>query len=91
MGFSLAAESRGCSLHAMYTLLVAVASLVAAPRLYSTGSVVVACGISCSAAGGILPDQGSNLWLLHWQVDSLPLSPQESPRMFVLYSVSLCS
>ena len=31
---------------------------------------------------GDLPDQGSNpchLGLLHWQVDSLPLSPQGSP------------
>ena len=27
----------------------------------------------------IFPDQGSNLCLLHWQVDSLPLSPQGSP------------
>ena len=32
---------------------------------------------------GILPTQGSNLYLvclLHWQVDSLPLSHQRSPR-----------
>ena len=28
---------------------------------------------------GIFPTQGSNLHLLHWQVDSLPLSPQGSP------------
>ena len=91
VGFSLAAESGGCSLLAMFRLLIAVAFLVAAPRLYSTGSVVTACGISYSAAGGILPDQGSNLWLLHWQVDSLPLSPQGSLRMCVLYSVPLCS
>ena len=91
VGFSLAAESGDCSLLAMFRLLIVVAFLVAAPRLYSTGSVVMACGISCSAAGGILPDQGSNLWLLHWQVDFLPLSPQGSLRMFVLYSVSLCS
>ena len=33
------------------------------------GSVVVAHGLSCSAACGILPDQGSNPCLLHWQVD----------------------
>ena len=28
---------------------------------------------------GIFPDQGSNLCLLHWQVDSLPLSHQGRP------------
>ena len=34
------------------------------------GSVVVAHGLSCSAACGIFPDQGSNLCPLHWQADS---------------------
>ena len=33
-------------------------------------------GLSCSVAGGILLDQGSNLCLLNWQVDSLLLSHQ---------------
>ena len=28
---------------------------------------------------GIFPTQGSNLQLLHWQADSLPLSHQGSP------------
>ena len=36
-------------------------------------------GFSCSAACGLLPDQGLNLCLLHWQADSLPLSHQEKP------------
>ena len=36
-------------------------------------------GLSSSAACGIFPDQGSNPCLLHWQVDSLPLSHQGSP------------
>ena len=36
-------------------------SVVVACRLWSTGSVVVAHGLSCSAACGILLDQGSNL------------------------------
>ena len=36
-------------------------------------------GLSCSKACGILPDQGSNPCLLHWQADSLPLSHQGSP------------
>ena len=43
------------------------------------GSVVVAHGPSCSAACGILPDQGSNPCPLHWQADSQPLRHQGSP------------
>ena len=43
------------------------------------GSVVVAHGPSCSAACGILPDQGSNPCHLHWQADSQPLRHQGSP------------
>ena len=68
------------------------ASVVAAPRLQSTGSVVVGCGLSCSLAYGIFPDQGSNPCLPHWQVDSLPLSHQGNPetclskRQICLYS-----
>ena len=43
--------------------------------LGSTGSIVVAHELSCS---WIFLDQGSNPCLLHWQVDSLPLSHQGS-------------
>ena len=43
------------------------------------GSVIVAHGPSCSAACGILPDQGSNPCPLHWQADSQPLRHQGSP------------
>ena len=43
------------------------------------GSAVVAHGPSCSAACGILPDQGSNPCPLHWQADSQPLRHQGSP------------
>ena len=39
-------------------------------------------GLSCSSAYGIFPDEGSNRHLLHWQVDSLPLSHQGSPITF---------
>ena len=39
-------------------------------RLQSAGSVVVAHGLSCSAARGIFPDQGLNPCPLHWQVGS---------------------
>ena len=44
-----------------------------------TGSVTVAHGPSCSAACGILPDQGSNPHPPHWQADSQPLRHQGSP------------
>ena len=57
-----------------------VGSVTVAPGLWSTGSVVVAHGLSCSVAHGILPDQGSNPCSLHWQADSLPLSQQGSPN-----------
>ena len=69
----------GYSLVAVHGLLMVVASLVAEHGLWSTGSVVTAIGLSCSLACGISPNQGWNLCLLHWQVDSLPLSHQESP------------
>ena len=57
--------------------------------LRSTGSrrassVIVAHGPSCSAACGILPDQGSNPCPLHWQADSQPLHHQGSPGTSVL-------
>ena len=49
-----------------------------APRLSSSGSRVVVHGFRCSLACGILPDQRSNSCLLHWQVNSSPLSHQGS-------------
>ena len=67
------------------------------------GSVIVAHGPSCSAARGILPDQGSNPCPLHWQADPQPLRHQGSPicRLFndghsdwcevVLIVVLICS
>ena len=45
------------------------------------GSAIVAHGPSCSAACGILPDQGSNPCPLHWQADSQPLRHQGSPAL----------
>ena len=55
------------------------------------GSVVVAHGPSCSAACGILPDQGSNPCPLHWQADSQPLRHQGSPEIFSLVFEATCS
>ena len=49
------------------------------------GSVIVAHGPSCSAAYGILPDQGSNPCPLHWQADSQPLCHQGSPKAYFLF------
>ena len=46
------------------------ASVVVAHGPQSTGSVLVAHEISCCAACGIFPDQGSNPCPLHWQADS---------------------
>ena len=65
---------------ARHGLLIAVASLVAGHRHYVlalqdlqlVGSIVVTCGLSCSTACGIFPDQGSNPCPLHWQADSSP-------------------
>ena len=38
-------------------------------------------GVGCHfLLQGIFPTQGSNLWLLHWQADSLPLSHLGRPR-----------
>ena len=86
----------------MHRLLIAVTSLVvehglqgvqasvaAAPRLWSTGSVVVAHGFSCSAARGVLLDQGLNLCLLHSPQDSPPLSHQGS--LIIYYFATLHS
>ena len=60
------------------------ASLVAEHKLQTRrlSSVIVAHGPSCSAACGILPDQGSNPCPLHWQADSQPLRHQGSPICF---------
>ena len=53
--------------------------MAVAPGLWNTGSVVVVHGLSSSEARGISLDQGLNSCLLHWQVDTLPLSYQGSP------------
>ena len=77
--FSLVAESRDysllrCSDFSSRWLLL----------LQRMGSVLVAHGLSCSAACGIFSDQVSNPCPLHWQADSLPLSHQGSPEFLNL-------
>ena len=69
-GLSLVAVSGGYS-----SLRCTGFSLRRLLLLWSTGcrhegSVVVAHGLSCSAACGIFPDHGSNPYPLHWQADS---------------------
>ena len=64
-----------------------VDSTFAVPRLQSTGSIVVALGLSCPVACGIFLDQGSNPCLLNQQVDSLPQNHQGSPPWYY-YDVS---
>ena len=46
---------------------------------------VVAHRLCCSAAWRIFLDQGLNLCLSHWQVDSLILSHQGSPIQYTLW------
>ena len=65
-GASLVAKHRLWG--AWASAVVAPGPGVSAPRLQSTGSVVVAHELSCSLAPGIFPDQGSNPRLLHWLV-----------------------
>ena len=65
-----------------------VGSIVAAPRLQSAGSVVVAPGLSYSEACEVFLDQGSNL--LHWQVNSSLLSHQGSPVSLFLAQNLVC-
>ena len=89
VGFSLVAAlgplTAVASLAAEHRLSGAWTSAVAACGLYSTGSVVLAHRPSCSAACGILPDQGSNPCLLHWWVDSSPLSHPGKPYVAFLW------
>ena len=70
-----------------------VGSVVAAPGLQSTSSVVVVLGLSCSEHG-IFADQGSNPCLLQWQAYTLPPSHQGSPPLTfqaLFFSQSLVS
>ena len=46
------------------------------------------CVALVTKAHGIIPDQGSNLCLLHWQVDSLLLSHQGSPILSIFKAYS---
>ena len=67
---------RGCPLVAVLRFLFVGASRAWPRELVCL--VVVAHGLGCSVACEIFQDQRSNLYPLHWQVDSQPLDHQGS-------------
>ena len=60
-------------------------SVVSAPRLQSTGSLVAAHMLSCPMARGVFPDQRSNSCFPHWQVDSLYHWATREALLFVFF------
>ena len=84
-GLSLVVASRGHSSSQCAGLSLSRPLPLRSTGSSRAGSVVVAHAPSCSAACGILPDQGSNLCPLHLQADSQPLRHQGSPFNFYLF------
>ena len=85
---SLVAVSGGHSSSRCAGLSVSRPLLLRSTGSRGAGSVVVAHGLSCSAACGIFPDQGSNPCSLHWQADSQPLRHQGSPNStFIIHKL----
>ena len=82
-GPSLVAASGGRSSSRCAGLSLSRPLLLRSTGSRSAGSVIVAHGPSCSAACGILPDQGLNPCPLHWQADFQPLRHQGSPGFFL--------
>ena len=82
-GLSLVVASGGHSSLRCAGLALSWPLLLRSTGSRHAGSVVVAHGPSRSAACGIFPDQGSNLYPLHWQADSQPLRHQGSPCPFI--------
>ena len=97
-GFSLLVENGGHSLVAVCRLLIAVAFLAEYGRqgtwalgvvgLRVQSQIVVSQRLGYSTVCGISLDQGSNPYLLHWQVDSSPLSHQEIHSLPLLHNFS---
>ena len=83
-GLPLVAASGGHSSSRCAGLSLSRPLLLRSTGSRRAGSAIVAHGLSCSAACGILPDQGSNPCPLHWQADSQPLRHQGSPPFFTL-------
>ena len=78
-GLSLVVASGGLSSSRCAGLSLSRPLLLRSTGSRRASSVVVAHGLTCSAACGIFPDQGSNPCPLHWQADSQPLRHQGSP------------
>ena len=78
-GPSLVAASGGHSSSRCAGLSLSRPLLLRSTDSRRAGSVIVAHGLSCSAACGIFPDQGSNPCPLHRQADSQSLRHQGSP------------
>ena len=91
LGLSLVAASGGHSSSRCAGLSPSRPLLLQTTGSRRAGSVIVAHGPSCSAACGILPDQGSNPCPLHWQADSQPLRHQGSPILLFWCSISSTS
>ena len=90
-GLSLVVASGGRSSSRCPGLSLSQPLLLRSTGSRRAGSVIVAHGPSCSAACGILPDQGSNPCPLHWQADSQPLRHQGSPGIpFIIKAPGLC-
>ena len=81
-GLSPAAASGGHSSLQCAGLSLSRPLLLRSTGSRRAGSVAVAHRLSCSAACGIFPDQGSNPRPLHWQADSQPLHHQGSPLIW---------
>ena len=83
-GLSLVGASGGHSSSRRVGLSLSRPLLLRSTGSRRAGSVIVAHGPRCSAACGIIPDQGLNPCLLHWQADSQPLRHQGSPSSIFL-------
>ena len=88
-GPSLVAASGGHSSSRCTGLSLSQPLLLGSTGSRCAGSVIVAHRPSCSAACGILPDQGSNPCPLHWQADSQQLCQQGSPIYFLFFKIYL--
>ena len=88
-GLSLVAASGGHSSSWCAGLSLSRPLLLQSTGSRRAGSVVVAQGLSCSAACGIFPNQGSNPCPLHWQADSQPLRHQGRPYTYFLQGIGM--
>ena len=89
-GLSLVGASGGHSPSRCTGLSLSRPLLLRSTGSRRAGSVIAAPGLSCPAACGIFPDQGSNPCPLHWPTDSQPLRHQGSPTLLSFDTVGNC-